>query len=103
LKSKNSINTLIGKFESIYFVTSGNLRSYEQNFRLLREKMDSDEFINNLEKLNHVRTSELMKDLIKKGPIQTIENENVISEVYTNSFIVSTFKMNKKNTSHNKR
>jgi hypothetical protein len=88
LKSNSNIKSHIGRFESIHFFTTGYLRSYEQNFRLLREKMDSEEFIDGLEKLNQERTFKSMDELIKKGPINIIEKGGKIEEYYKNNFVV---------------
>ncbi len=43
---------LINKFEVIYKLGSGNLRTYEQNIKLLREKIDDPSFEKELQQLN---------------------------------------------------
>lgn len=80
---------LIKKFEGIYRVGSGNLRSFEKNILLLREKIDDPSFEKELRILNDKRMDEFNEKLMKNEPIEIIERKNNEIEVkYSKSFSV---------------
>jgi len=74
--------SLIKEFESIYRLGSGNLRTYEQNVKLLREKIDDPNFEKELQNINQKRIFDFHEALIKNGPIKIIERGNEIEEIY---------------------
>lgn len=87
IKSQKEL-TLIDKFIYIYRNGYNSLRSYEQNIRLLREKIDDPNFENELHVVNNKRIHEMHEKLIARGPIRIIDKGNKIESVYTDSFSV---------------
>lgn len=75
---------LIKKFTSIYNLGSGGLRSFEQNIRLLREKIDEPDFEEDLHRINEKGTEEFHNSLIAAGPIEIIDLGSEIEERYPN-------------------
>ena len=86
---------LIKKFTSIYNLGSGGLRSFEQNIRLLREKIDDPGFEEELHRINGKRIEEFHNSLIAAGPIEIIDLGNEIEERYPNGLGVIKKKSNR--------
>ena len=57
-------------------------------FKLLREKIDSPDFIESLFQLNEERNSEVREALIKNGPLKIVEKGNYIDEIYPKNLVV---------------
>lgn len=83
-ETKNEIE-LIEKFEIIYRLGYSNLRTYEQNIRLLREKIDDPNFEIELQQLNRKSMFEMHEKLIKEGPTKIIDRGSEIEEIYPKS------------------
>lgn len=83
------------KFTSIYNLGSGGLRSFEQNIKLLREKIDDPSFQKELYNINEKRTDEFHKNLIAAGPIEIIDLGHQIEERYPNGLGVIKKKNNR--------
>lgn len=86
---------LIKKFTGIYNLGSGGLRTFEQNIRLLREKIDEDSFESELHKINDKRRTKFHDKLIAAGPIEIIDLGNEIEERYPNGLGVIKKKNNR--------
>jgi hypothetical protein len=82
-------NSSIKKFEVVYRLGSGYLRTYEKNVKLLREKLDNPDFEKELQQLNEERMHDYHENLMKNGPIDIIDRGNgEIEERYSRSFSV---------------
>lgn len=93
VKDKKNIK-LIKMFEAIYRIGSGNLRTYEQNIRLLRQEIDNPNFEKKLQKTNNEIVSKKHEEITSGKPIKTIDRGNRIEEKYPNSITVMKNKNN---------
>jgi hypothetical protein len=82
--SNKNETKLIRKFTGIYNLGYSGLGSFEQNIRLLREKIDDPQFEIELHKINDKRTEEYHENLIAKEPIRIERYKDKIEEIYPN-------------------
>lgn len=75
-------------FKAIFTFGYSYLRTYEKNFKLLREKIESEEFQMEMEKLNNERMNNYHDEIVKKGPLEIIEKGDQIIERYSNSYSI---------------
>jgi hypothetical protein len=92
---KNKDIELIEKFKAVYTLGYSNLRAFEQNIRLLREKIDDPKFEEELSVLNSNRIFETYDKIIEKGPIKIIDRGDEIEEVYPKALGVLKKKLKK--------
>ena len=80
---KDENKELIDKFHAIYKFGYSELRTFEKNIKLLREKIDDPNLEKELRRINDERRHTFQEEVIKKGPLRVIDKGNgEIEEIY---------------------